>query len=75
MKRPERNRFEVPFSQARRDLICDSGRHGVRYPVISNNIETRRDGLPYASAREPEDPGGCCRYRVAAYFIDRQGGT
>lgn len=30
--------------------------------VISTNLRTRQDGLPYSSAREPDDPG------VAVYF-------
>lgn len=35
---------------------------GARYPVISTNVELRKDGLPYSSRRPPEDPG------VAVYF-------
>lgn len=35
---------------------------GARYPVLSTNVELRRDGLPYANQREPSDPG------VAVYF-------
>lgn len=35
---------------------------GGRYPVLSTNLETRLDGLPYANAKEPADPG------VAVYF-------
>ncbi|PHM09207.1 J domain-containing protein [Nostoc sp. 'Peltigera malacea cyanobiont' DB3992] len=30
--------------------------------VISSNVQLRRDGLPYATFREPDDPG------VAVYF-------
>lgn len=33
--------------------------------VVSSNVQTRRDGLPYADAREPDDPG------VAVYFDRR----
>ena len=39
---------------------------GGRNAVISTNRPVRRDGLPYASAREPDDPG------VAVYF-EREG--
>lgn len=39
---------------------------GGRYPVLSTNIELRRDGLPYANQRTPEDAG------VAVYF-ERKG--
>jgi len=35
---------------------------GGRNIIISTNIPVRRDGLPYASAREPDDRG------VAVYF-------
>ncbi len=41
-------------------------RMGGRMAVISTNKRVRRDGLPYASDREPEDPG------VAVYF-ERKG--
>lgn len=37
-------------------------RMGGRQAVISTNRPVRRDGLPYASAKEPDDPG------VAVYF-------
>lgn len=37
-------------------------RLGARHPVISTNIELRRDGLPYSNRRSPDDPG------VAVYF-------
>lgn len=41
---------------------------GGRLPVVSTNIELRRDGLPYSGQRPPDDPG------VAVYFMldDRQ---
>lgn len=35
---------------------------GGQSPVISTNIELRRDGLPYSGRKAPEDPG------VAVYF-------
>jgi hypothetical protein len=35
---------------------------GARYIVLSSNMELRRDGLPYANQRQPDDPG------VAVYF-------
>lgn len=35
---------------------------GARDIVISSNLPVRRDGLPYADSREPDDPG------VAVYF-------
>jgi len=38
------------------------GRLGAKNIVLSTNIKVRRDGLPYASQRPPEDPA------VAVYF-------
>lgn len=37
-------------------------RIGARYPVVSSNLETRRDGRPRSGQPEPTDPG------VAVYF-------
>lgn len=39
----------------------------MRHVVISSNVPLRRDGLPLASATEPQDPG------VAVYFERRVG--
>ena len=58
----EWGRFDVTSAQARDHLFAELERLGARYPVISTNIELRRDGLPYASRKEPDDPG------VAVYF-------
>lgn len=41
---------------------------GGRYVVVSTNVELRRDGFPYVSGKEPDDPG------VAVYF-QRKGET
>lgn len=32
--------------------------------LISTNIPTRNDGLPYSSAREPEDPGAAVYFKL-----------
>ncbi|WP_423820877.1 hypothetical protein V5738_11090 [Salinisphaera sp. SPP-AMP-43] len=32
--------------------------------VISTNVPTRRDGLPYSNAREPDDPGVCVYFTI-----------
>lgn len=61
--RPERSRFEVTFTDARRGVIYEIERLGGRDIVISSNLPLRKDGLPYANTREPDDPG------VAVYFI------
>lgn len=64
----ERAKFEVSFARARDNIIREvnlltGGRLGPEpYTVISTNIALRRDGLPLASQRQPDDPG------VAVYF-------
>jgi hypothetical protein len=43
-------------------LHAELGRRGAVDAVISTNVPTRLDGLPYSGAREPDDPA------VAVYF-------
>ena len=63
---PDYNRtwgsFQVTPGKAMADLVAEVGRSGGADLIISTNIPTRRDGLPYANAKEPGDPG------VAVYF-------
>lgn len=56
------------FAQARDFTLAELNRLGAREVVISTNLETRQDGLPYSRSRIPEDKG------VAVYFewCDRQ---
>lgn len=65
----ERSRFKTTFGVARDTLVKEirllKAREGS--VVLSTNIPLRRDGLPYADARAPEDPG------VAVYFTDAKG--
>lgn len=65
--RRERGKFEVTFARARDNIVAEIGRLAGRYPdpqiVISTNIALRRDGLPLANQRQPDDPG------VAVYFL------
>lgn len=56
------HRFKVSLAFARDELLRELGLLGAKEIVISTNVPVRRDGLPYADAREPEDPG------VAVYF-------
>lgn len=62
----ERAKFATPFDAARRSLILELSRLGVRYGdyVISSNVPLRLDGQPYATAARQTyaDPG------VAVYF-------
>lgn len=64
--RRERAKFDVTFARARDNIVAEIGRLAGRYPdpnvVISTNIALRRDGLPLANQRQPDDPG------VAVYF-------
>jgi hypothetical protein len=63
----ERAKFEVTFTRARDNIVAEVGRLAGRYPdpqvVISTNVALRRDGLPAANQRTPDDPG------VAVYFL------
>jgi hypothetical protein len=62
------SRYQVSLAQARDDLVDDLAKlSDPTNVVISTNVPTRRDGLPYANHPEPADPG------VAAYWIDRAG--
>lgn len=60
--RRQRSRFDTSFAMARDCLLEEINRFNGRNPVLSTNIEIRRDGLPYANRRRPEDTG------VAVYF-------
>jgi hypothetical protein len=52
----------VSFAKARDDLLAELDKMRAVKIVISTNIPLRRDGLPYANQREPDDSG------VAVYF-------
>lgn len=54
--------FKVSLGHARDELLDELRLLGARDVIITSNVATRRDGLPYADAREPSDPG------VAVYF-------
>ena len=58
----EKAKFEVSFAKARDELLDELMRLGAYSVIISSNIPVKRDGLPYASYKEPSDPG------VAVYF-------
>jgi hypothetical protein len=51
------------FGKNRDDVIRELDLLGASSVVISTNMQTRLDGLPYAKQREPEDSG------VAVYFM------
>lgn len=56
-------RFLVNFRQARDHVLEQLRLLRASYPVLSSNIHTRRDGLPYANQSEPNDGA------VAVYFV------
>lgn len=56
------SKFETSFARARDELIRELKLLGATNTVLSTNIALRRDGLPLAGQRQPEDPG------VAVYF-------
>jgi len=58
----KKSNFGVRFSKARDEAIREINLLGGKNIVVSSNLETRQDGLPYANAKEPSDPG------VAIYF-------
>lgn len=63
--RRRRSRYEVSDARARDDLLAELRRWGARHIIVSTNVALRRDGLPYANQRVPEDPG------VAVYWTAR----
>lgn len=54
--------YKVSQDTAQRDLMHELELLGARSVVLSTNLRIRRDGLPYASQRSPDDPG------VAVYW-------
>ena len=58
----KRSQFQVSFAKARDDLLVELKRLQASNIVISSNVETRQDGFPRSTNRNPEDPG------VAVYF-------
>lgn len=54
--------FSVSLGDAIKQVMHEVRLMGGTLPVLSSNLELRRDGLPYASQRQPVDCG------VAVYF-------
>lgn len=57
-----RSKFEQSLGRARDALLEELKLLHATHVIVSSNIPVCRDGLPYADAREPADPG------VAVYF-------
>lgn len=66
----ERSKFEASFARSRDEVVRQVqllvGRYSKSNLIISTNIALRRDGLPLANQRQPDDPG------VAIYFTYRK---
>lgn len=54
--------FKTSFATARDELMHELELMGACNIVLSTDVELRNDGLPYASRKEPEEPG------AAIYF-------
>ena len=56
--------YRVGFAKARDDLLDELRLFGADKIVISSEIPLRNDGLPYASFKEPLDPGISVYFRI-----------
>ncbi len=65
-RRREESRFKISFANARDELFYEIHRLGGSLPVLSTNVELRRDGLPYANRAPFGSPG------VAVYFTRKK---
>lgn len=67
-RQPESSRFDPrgdrSFATARDALIAELERLGAASIILSTNIPLRKDGLPRASSRQPEDRGVAVYFRV-----------
>lgn len=54
------------FGLIRDEMLNELRRLGGSSVVVSSNLRTRMDGLPYADQREPDDPG------IAVYFLRKK---
>lgn len=63
---PHNARFTTRLAEACDGLMRELQRLGASQIVLSSNLMVRKDGLPYAKQRQPDDGG------VAVYFL-RQG--
>lgn len=61
-KWPEASRFDATLGAAVKDVQHEVALLGGVDLIISSNLATRRDGLPYANSAQPDDRG------VAVYF-------
>lgn len=62
-ERPQRSRFSGTPGLIKKQLLQELETLGGRDVIISTNVALRRDGLPYANQKKPDDTG------VAVYFL------
>lgn len=74
-RRRAHDRRRAPFRSHQQAITVSAGVHrlvgelrrlGVREgdAIISTNVPTRLDGLPYSGSREPDDPGAAVYFRL-----------
>lgn len=51
------SKFKIGFGESLRRVLSELKLLGARNVIVSSNIPTRLDGLPYANVAEPKDPG------------------
>lgn len=56
-KRDRGNLNKMPAGKIRVDLTRELNLLGATNVVISSNVAVRRDGIPYANQKAPDDPG------------------
>lgn len=59
-----KQRGSLTIAGARDRLLAELARLGAARIVLSTNIRTRNDGLPYSNAAEPDDPGAAVYFRL-----------
>lgn len=64
-RNPSPSPFTATIKSADEDIRREVRLMGGTLPVVSSNLELRRDGLPYAGQRQPDDAA------VAVYFMRR----
>lgn len=66
-RKRERARFKMSLFQAAQNVAAEVVRMGGANGVITTDSAARKDGLPYATQRQPDDPG------VAVWWLDEHG--
>ena len=62
-ERPQMSKFSTSLGDASAALMRELRLMGAQRIIISSNLMLRKDGLPYANQRQPDDAGVC------VYFI------